>query len=161
MKRAEEDEGKEDGEEIIEISAAQNSTASVAALNVVVDDFVWNLEFGVRALKCELDERRVKYDTSDKTSLVRLLREHRLMLIRCDALLAGNNFLNTNDFRRLIVPFIPDDALMAMRVVSKPWLAVAEEVIDEGVESGAMIVHSGEDHPWPEFDDEEEGNEFF
>ncbi|GMI15994.1 hypothetical protein TrLO_g2066 [Triparma laevis f. longispina] len=61
--------------------------------------------------------------------------------LRFQQLLSGNNFLNTDDFRRLLIPFISDDTLMATRAVSKPWLAVADEFISDGVESGAMMVH--------------------
>ncbi|GMH99676.1 hypothetical protein TrLO_g1739 [Triparma laevis f. longispina] len=34
---------------------------------------------------------------------------------------------------------------MAMRLASKPWLAVADAFIDEGVRSGAIIVHDRND----------------
>ncbi|GMH88722.1 hypothetical protein TL16_g11239 [Triparma laevis f. inornata] len=66
-----------------------------------------------------------------------------------NALLSGNNFLNTGDFRRLLVPFLPNDALMTIRLVSKPWSCVADEFIHEGVESGAIIVRGSRDVPWP------------
>ncbi|GMH54700.1 hypothetical protein TL16_g01727 [Triparma laevis f. inornata] len=56
-------------------------------------------------------------------------------------LLAGNNFLNTDDFRRLLVPFLPGATLMTIRLATKPWSRVADAFIDEGVEIGAMIVH--------------------
>ncbi|GMH60287.1 hypothetical protein TL16_g03018 [Triparma laevis f. inornata] len=62
-----------------------------------------------------------------------------------NALLSGNNFLNTDDFRRLIVPYIPNDALMTIRLALKPWSRVTDEFISDGVESGTMIVHGGED----------------
>ena len=62
-----------------------------------------------------------------------------------NALLSGNNFLNTDDFRRLIVPYLSNDALMAIRLASKPWSRVVDEFIDDGVESGAIIVRGEED----------------
>ncbi|GMH52206.1 hypothetical protein TrLO_g7216 [Triparma laevis f. longispina] len=62
-----------------------------------------------------------------------------------NALFSGNNFLNTDDFRRLIVPYLSNDALMAMRLASKPWSRVADEFISDGVESGTMMVHDGND----------------
>ncbi|GMH53560.1 hypothetical protein TL16_g01478 [Triparma laevis f. inornata] len=62
-----------------------------------------------------------------------------------EVLLSGNNFLNTDDYRRLLVPFLPNDTLMAIRLVSKPWSRVADGFISDGVESGAMIVHDGND----------------
>ena len=36
-----------------------------------------------------------------------------------NALLSGNNFLNTYNFRRLIVPYLPNDALMTIRLHTK------------------------------------------
>ncbi|GMH88592.1 hypothetical protein TL16_g11197 [Triparma laevis f. inornata] len=65
-----------------------------------------------------------------------------------NALFSGNNFLNTDDFRRLIVPFLQNEALMTIRPTSKPWSRVVDAFIDDGVESGAMIVHDGEDTDW-------------
>ncbi|GMI16377.1 hypothetical protein TrLO_g12922 [Triparma laevis f. longispina] len=65
-----------------------------------------------------------------------------------NALLSGNNFLNTDDFRRLIVPFLPNDALTTIRLASKPWSRVAEEFIGDGVESRTMIVRGEEDIPF-------------
>ena len=66
-----------------------------------------------------------------------------------NALLSGNNFLNTDDFRRLIVPYLSNDALMAIRLASKPWSRVVDEFIDDGVESGAIIVRGEEDFEIP------------
>ncbi|GMH91744.1 hypothetical protein TL16_g12142 [Triparma laevis f. inornata] len=89
-----------------------------------------------------MDGRSVKYETKDnKFVLLELLR----LRLRCEVLLSGNNFLGTDDYRRLLVELIPDDTLMAMRVVSKSWLRVVTGVIDDSVESGAMIVHAGND----------------
>ncbi|GMH50555.1 hypothetical protein TL16_g00806 [Triparma laevis f. inornata] len=62
-----------------------------------------------------------------------------------NALLSGNNFVNTDDFRRLIVPYLQCDTLMAIRLASKPWSRVVDEFIGDGVESSAMIVNGGED----------------
>ncbi|GMH70273.1 hypothetical protein TrLO_g1623 [Triparma laevis f. longispina] len=62
-----------------------------------------------------------------------------------NALLSGNNFLNTDDFRRLIVPYLQGDTLMTIRLASKPWSRVADEFIGDGVESGTMIVRGEED----------------
>ncbi|GMH82008.1 hypothetical protein TL16_g09118 [Triparma laevis f. inornata] len=62
-----------------------------------------------------------------------------------NALLSGNNFLNTDDFRRLIVPFLPNDVLLAIGQASKPWSRVADGFISAGVASGKMIVNGGED----------------
>ena len=87
-----------------------------------------------------MDDRLVEYEMNDnKSILVELL----CLRLRCEVLLSGNNFLGTNDFRRLLVQFVPDDMLMTMRVVSKPWSLVLTAVIDDGVESGVMIVVRG------------------
>ncbi|GMH56428.1 hypothetical protein TL16_g02133 [Triparma laevis f. inornata] len=80
--------------------------------------------------------------TIDSTSdVVTYLRSE----MSLNALLSGNNFLNTDDFRRLIVPYLPNDALMTIWLASKPWSRVAEEFIDDGVESRTMIVRGEED----------------
>ncbi|GMH89451.1 hypothetical protein TL16_g11461 [Triparma laevis f. inornata] len=61
---------------------------------------------------------------------------------------AIDEFMFTNDFRRLLGGFFPDDtliSLISLRLATKAWKVVAEEVIDEGIESGAMMVHDGKD----------------
>ncbi|GMH91953.1 hypothetical protein TL16_g12206 [Triparma laevis f. inornata] len=93
-------------------------------------------------LRAELSDRFVKFDTKEnKSVLIELLR----LRLRCEILLRGNNFLNTDDFHRLLVPFLANDALMAIRLASKPWSRVADAFIDEGVLSGEFIVHDGKD----------------
>ena len=37
---------------------------------------------------------------------------------------------------------------MRLRLATQGWKAVADAFIDEGVRSGAMIVHGGEDTSW-------------
>ena len=49
----------------------------------------------------------------------------------------------TNDFGRLLVQFVPRNTLMTLRSAMNAWKAVAEEVIDEGVASGEILVHDG------------------
>ncbi|GMH90486.1 hypothetical protein TL16_g11783 [Triparma laevis f. inornata] len=51
--------------------------------------------------------------------------------------------MHTPEFRRYFVEFAPVDVLMALRVATTAWKVVAEEVIDECVKSGAIIVHDG------------------
>ena len=58
---------------------------------------------------------------------------------------AVDEFIFTIDFRRLLVGFAPVDALMAFRVATKVWKAVVEEVINDGVACGDMLVHDGKD----------------
>ncbi|GMH53719.1 hypothetical protein TL16_g01511 [Triparma laevis f. inornata] len=59
-----------------------------------------------------------------------------------------NDFLNTDDFRKYFLRFVLDDTLMVLRLATKAWKRVADAFIDKGVKSGAIIVHSGEDHSW-------------
>ncbi|GMH90797.1 hypothetical protein TL16_g11872 [Triparma laevis f. inornata] len=44
-----------------------------------------------------------------------------------------------SDFYRFIAPFIMDDTLMTMRLVSKPWLAAVDDFIHDEIEDGAMM----------------------
>ncbi|GMH90503.1 hypothetical protein TL16_g11789 [Triparma laevis f. inornata] len=48
-------------------------------------------------------------------------------------------------FKRLFIGFAMDDTLMKLRLATKAWKRVADAFIDEGVESGAIIVHDGKD----------------
>ncbi|GMH80863.1 hypothetical protein TL16_g08728 [Triparma laevis f. inornata] len=47
---------------------------------------------------------------------------------------------------RLLAPFVHEQTLMALRVLNKEWNGMADVLIDEGVESGTMIVHDGNNH---------------
>ncbi|GMH82678.1 hypothetical protein TL16_g09341 [Triparma laevis f. inornata] len=58
---------------------------------------------------------------------------------------ATDKFMHTPEFRRHFAEFVPVDALMVLRLATKAWKVVAEEVIDEGVASGLMMVHNGKD----------------
>ncbi|GMH89673.1 hypothetical protein TL16_g11528 [Triparma laevis f. inornata] len=58
---------------------------------------------------------------------------------------ATDQFMKTPEFRENFVEFVPVDALMALRLATKAWKVVAEEVIDEGVESGELMVQDGKD----------------
>ena len=51
----------------------------------------------------------------------------------------------TNDFKRLLVGFVMGDTLMKLRLATKAWKLVVDAFIDEGVRSGAIIVHDGKD----------------
>ena len=53
--------------------------------------------------------------------------------------------MHTPDFRRHFVEFVHVQTLMALRMATKGWNAAADALIDEGVGSGAMIVHDGKD----------------
>ncbi|GMH75288.1 hypothetical protein TL16_g06710 [Triparma laevis f. inornata] len=54
------------------------------------------------------------------------------------------DFMATVDFKRLLIGFVPDDTLMALKCTTKAWKAVAESAIDAGVESGQLMVHGVE-----------------
>ncbi|GMH90250.1 hypothetical protein TrST_g7320 [Triparma strigata] len=55
--------------------------------------------------------------------------------------------MNTDDFRRLFVEFVPVDTLVTMRLVEKKWLKVVEKKLTEFEDEpyGEMIVHRGND----------------
>ncbi|GMH87206.1 hypothetical protein TL16_g10782 [Triparma laevis f. inornata] len=66
---------------------------------------------------------------------------------------ATDQFMFTDDFKRLLVGLVQGDTLM-----TKAWKRVVDAFIDEGVKSGAMIVHGGADCVFePEFGKDEEG----
>ena len=53
--------------------------------------------------------------------------------------------MHTPEFRRHFVEFVHVQTLMAFRSTTKAWKAVAEEVIDDRVSSGQLMVHDGKD----------------
>ncbi|GMH80374.1 hypothetical protein TL16_g08520 [Triparma laevis f. inornata] len=56
--------------------------------------------------RAELNDKYVKFDMKDnKSVLIELLH----LRLRCEVLLSGNNFLNTDDYRVLLVPLLPND----------------------------------------------------
>ena len=57
----------------------------------------------------------------------------------------SNDFMHTPDFRKHFVNFVQADTLMPLRSVSSQWKATATQFINEGVESGLMMVHDGKD----------------
>ncbi|GMH71017.1 hypothetical protein TL16_g10403 [Triparma laevis f. inornata] len=54
-------------------------------------------------------------------------------------------FMHTPEFRKRFVEFVPGDTLLTLRLATKGWKAAADVFIDEGVESGEIIVHNGRD----------------
>ncbi|GMH75527.1 hypothetical protein TrLO_g7239 [Triparma laevis f. longispina] len=56
-----------------------------------------------------------------------------------------NDFMHSIEFKRLFVPLVHDQTLMALRVLNKEWNGVADARIDQGVKSGALVVHGGKD----------------
>ncbi|GMI07988.1 hypothetical protein TrLO_g95 [Triparma laevis f. longispina] len=61
----------------------------------------------------------------------------------CTVPATTDQFMHTPEFRRHFFDFIHVQALMALRVATKVWKAVAEEVIDEGMKSAELMVHAG------------------
>ncbi|GMH80590.1 hypothetical protein TL16_g08610 [Triparma laevis f. inornata] len=56
-----------------------------------------------------------------------------------------DQFMRTPKFRRHFVKYVPRDTLITLRLVTKGWKAAAEALIDEGVRSGELMVHGGND----------------
>ncbi|GMH89396.1 hypothetical protein TrVE_jg8072 [Triparma verrucosa] len=61
--------------------------------------------------------------------------------------IGGDDFMHTDDFRRLFVEFVMVDTLFAMRWLDKKWHKVVEKKLTEfGDEPfGEVIVHGGND----------------
>ncbi|GMH48250.1 hypothetical protein TrLO_g885 [Triparma laevis f. longispina] len=138
-KRGAKDEGNDNEEGIIVVPSAESLTISTVVSTAPPS---WMTRLRKPELQAELDDRLIKYEMKDnKSVLIELLRPR----VRCEDLISSNNFLNTDDYRRLLVPFLPDDTLMKIRLASKPWSRVADAFIDEGVKNGTMIVHGGND----------------
>ncbi|GMH82032.1 hypothetical protein TrST_g3246 [Triparma strigata] len=55
------------------------------------------------------------------------------------------SFFDTDDFRWSFSRIVTPDLLMKTRMLSKAWLRVTDNFIDERVESGVMIVVGGND----------------
>lgn len=67
----------------------------------------------------------------------------------------GDDFMHTDDFRRLFVDFVMVDTLVAMRWLDKKWHKVVEKKLTEleGDEPfGEIIVYGGNDISWEEAD---------
>ncbi|GMH85504.1 hypothetical protein TrST_g10495 [Triparma strigata] len=62
----------------------------------------------------------------------------------------GDDFMHTDDFRRLFVEFVMVDTLVAMRWLDKKWHAVVEKKLIEFEDEpfGEIIVHGGNDISW-------------
>ncbi|GMH82812.1 hypothetical protein TL16_g09387 [Triparma laevis f. inornata] len=56
-----------------------------------------------------------------------------------------NQFMFTDDFKRLLVGLVMGSTLMRLWLTTKAWKRLVDAFIDEGVTSGAIIVHSGND----------------
>ncbi|GMH97065.1 hypothetical protein TrVE_jg9044 [Triparma verrucosa] len=60
----------------------------------------------------------------------------------------GDDFMHTDDFRRLFVGFVMVDTLVTMRWLDKKWHKVVKKVLTELEEDepyGEIIVHGGND----------------
>ncbi|GMH80023.1 hypothetical protein TrLO_g4224 [Triparma laevis f. longispina] len=60
----------------------------------------------------------------------------------------SKSFLFTDDFKRLLVGLVQGDTLMTLRLATKAWNRVVDAFIDEGVRSGTLIIHGGNDFGW-------------
>ena len=56
-----------------------------------------------------------------------------------------DEFMYTPEFRRHFVDFVHVQTLMALRVATKGFNVAADVLIDEGVRSGKLMVHGGND----------------
>ena len=63
------------------------------------------------------------------------------------AVVGGDDFMHTDDFRRLFVGFVMVDTLVAMRWLDTKWHKVVEKKLNELEEGlyGEVIVHGGND----------------
>ena len=59
-----------------------------------------------------------------------------------------DDFMHTIEFKRTFAFFVQEQTLMALRVLNKEWTGVADAVIDNGVKSGQLMVHGGNDITW-------------
>jgi len=57
----------------------------------------------------------------------------------------SSGFLDTDDFSRLLVQFVPLDALTTLRYVCKEYTIVVNEFIRSLIKRGTMIAHDGRD----------------
>ncbi|GMH83484.1 hypothetical protein TL16_g09610 [Triparma laevis f. inornata] len=64
----------------------------------------------------------------------------------------GDDFMHTDDFRRLFVGFVMFDTLVAMRWLDRKWHAVVEKKLTEFEDEpfGEIIVHGGNNISWSE-----------
>ena len=56
-----------------------------------------------------------------------------------------DEFMHTPEFKRYFVEFVHVETLMALRLATKGWNAAADALIDQGVRSGELMVHGGND----------------
>ncbi|GMI16646.1 hypothetical protein TrLO_g6294 [Triparma laevis f. longispina] len=61
-----------------------------------------------------------------------------------------DQFMFTDDFKRLLVGFFQGDTLMTLGLATNAWKPVADALIDEGVRSGKLIVRGEEDVEYPD-----------
>ncbi|GMH51132.1 hypothetical protein TrST_g8597 [Triparma strigata] len=68
------------------------------------------------------------------------------------AVVGGDDFMHTDDFRRLFVEFVMVDTLVAMRWLDKKWHKVVEKKLIEFEDEpfGEIIVHGGNAISWEE-----------
>ena len=72
--------------------------------------------------------------------------------IESAAVVGGDDFMHTDDFRRLFVGFVMVDTLVAMRWLDRKWHKVVEKKLIELEDEpfGEIIVHGGNDISYEE-----------
>ena len=68
-----------------------------------------------------------------------------------------DDFLQTDNWRRLFIENVPVDTLLTMRLLCKDWRRVVDKFIDRKVESGVMIVVGANDLSYEEAHGQREG----
>ncbi|GMH96185.1 hypothetical protein TrST_g13187 [Triparma strigata] len=68
-----------------------------------------------------------------------------------------DDFLQTDNWRRLFIENMPVDTLLTMRLLCKDWRRVVDKFIDGKVESGVMIVVGANDLSYEEAHSQREG----
>ncbi|GMI00080.1 hypothetical protein TrVE_jg14310 [Triparma verrucosa] len=61
-------------------------------------------------------------------------------------------WFHTKEFMRHFIGYLTNDMLMTMRRLCSEWLEILDEVVDEKVESGVMMVVGGNDLSYEEAD---------
>ncbi|GMI17339.1 hypothetical protein TrLO_g12477 [Triparma laevis f. longispina] len=83
--------------------------------------------------------------TFDNDAVVAHLRSQQQLLSTTTPAPPTSDFMNTNDFRRLFLHFLPSPALMTIRLTCKAWRTVVNAYLDTNIANRSLLVHSGKD----------------
>ena len=135
------DEGKEDGGGFIQVPPAESSTISTVVSTVPppVDALIDKLKEDEKMIEV------LQFDILTISTTVYTVPATTPVFF---APAMTSQFMFTDDFKRLLVGLIMGDTLMTLRLATKAWRRMVDAFIDEGVESGAMIVRGEEDLLW-------------